>query len=46
MKIERITADEKDAAVGVLCKAFRDYPVMRYTLTDADAADYDDQLAS
>lgn len=46
MKIERITADEKDAAVGALCQAFRDYPVMRYTLKDADSADYDDQLAS
>ena len=44
MKIEQITADQRDEAVGVLCAAFYDYPVMRYTLKDDDEASYDDRL--
>lgn len=40
---ERLTPDDVPEAVAVLCAAFADYPVMRYTLADT-GADYDDKL--
>lgn len=43
MDVERLTPADGDAAIGTLCAAFYDYPVMRYTLADA-GDDYDDRL--
>ncbi len=44
MTIRKLSADQSEAAVTVLCDAFHDYPVMRYVLGASDG--YDRRLRS
>lgn len=43
MDVERLTPADGDEAIDTLCAAFREYPVIRYTLADA-GDDYDNKL--
>jgi len=43
MTIERLTTADRELVIDVLAAAFRDYPVMRFALSDA-GAEYGDQL--